>query len=227
MSKLPTPEELWNGKAPEDNVTPEQFQASVQVLSEFANIDPKEVGNRESLARATRDLGLSIRRIILSCGELQITPFSYSDPRAVSSGNALINAGDFELGQKVKDNPEKSLTDKCMVIRTRKSDGSSTIAVVSANTIADWYEQSQTVSNDRFEEGHQLTNYYASVPVNIETDKAKHVTSVFAVDFRNRPTKSYYPLKDDATMDDFSGYTGVLKQLSLDLVDYIKEKKFI
>lgn len=228
MSEIPTPEKIFDGRLPEDDVTPEQFNDAINILQSFLNIDPKEVTTLEHLASVTRDLGLSIRRVILSCGVIEITDFSFKDPRIIRRGEALTEAGDGYLGQIVKNHADRTLSAKTIIIRSKKPDGSSTISSVSANSFNNWYDQVQMVTNDRFEgKKKQLTNYYAYIPVNVETDRMSSQFLAFAIDFRQQPTRSYYPLKEGSNPEEIAGYVGVVQDLVRDIIAHLKEKKFI
>jgi len=227
MNELPTPEEFFNGKLPEDDVTPDKFEEAVGILVSFTQVNPQEIQTMNDLVKATRELGFSIRNIVLSCGVIQDTPFSYISPKISSRGDALIAAGDFELGNIVKNQAETSLLSRDMIIRTNKADGSSTASPVSANQIGSWDEQLQYLTNHRLEGTRSLSNYYAYIPVNMDIDQMTGDSSVVAVDFRAKPTRIYYPLRFADSETELQGYTRVARDLCLDLLQHLRENNYV
>ena len=95
--QFPKPEDIFNGKLPEDDVSPEQFQLAIDTLLKFSEVNSSDLENLDDLARVTRDLGQSVRRVILSCGKIESVNFFYEDPRTLRAGDDLIMAGDDDL----------------------------------------------------------------------------------------------------------------------------------
>jgi hypothetical protein len=221
INELPTPGEFFSGKLPEDNVTPEQFDQAVEIATQFSNLDISSVKDNEDFARVTRDLGLSISRLVLSCGQVQITDFSFEDPRIVAKGDALIESGDVSLGNEVKKDAEAHLSSKTMIIRTKEDDDSSTIVSFNGS------DEFISIFNDSFEDDDQFHNYNARLPIVLEVDKVKDYSSVFAVDFRGHPTMSFYPNKKGSDINTIHKYLEIAQTLVSNILVHLKKKRFI
>jgi hypothetical protein len=226
LSKI---EQVFTGKLLEDDVTPEQFTEAVQTLIDFTQVNPDEVSSLNDLARVTRDVGLAVRRIVLSCGVIQTTEIPYTDQQTMLEGAALIQAGDVDLGKIVQDSAPRNVTNKCLIIRTRKTDGSSTVTTASDfdTSLLDEYRLTQTIINSHNGADRIRTNYYAIVPVNVEIDRFNNYLFISAVDYRQQPVVVLYPLQKDASIEEIRGYVKVLVQLVKDLVDHLIKNRLI